>query len=164
MSALWLLKVQTSKNLPFIAVVSLRPCFIEACASASVCFWSVSTLVCFLVVWELQEGTIFSLSFQRLLVPTKGTDLHKGRVHASTTPTHSTRHCQKTFKESDPNQTGRALQETKTMRDKHPNQPHMKVSVRPERGVEMQREFMGIRNELWGGQPRSRVNFIEGPK
>lgn len=76
-------------------------------------------------------------------MPTKGTDLHKGLVHVSTSPAHSTRHCQEPSK-SDPNQTGRALQETKTIRDKHPNQPYMKVSVRPERGAEMQREFMGI--------------------
>lgn len=45
------------------------------------------------------------------------------------------------LQKSDPNQTSRALQETKTIRDKHPNQPHMKVGVRPERGTEMQSEF-----------------------
>lgn len=40
---------------------------------------------------------------------------------------HSLRHCQEALeKKSDPNQTGRALQETKTIRDKHPNQPHIK--------------------------------------
>lgn len=48
------------------------------------------------------------------------------------------------------------------MRDKHPNQQHMKVSVRSERGVEMQREFMGIGNELRGGRPCSRVTLTEG--
>jgi len=68
------------------------------------------------------------------------------------------------LQKSDPNQTSRALQETKTIRDKHPNQPHMKVGVRPERGAEMQSEFIRIRNELWGVQPCSRVNFTEGPK
>lgn len=68
------------------------------------------------------------------------------------------------LQKSDPNQSRRTLQETKTIRDKHPNQLHMKVAVRPERGVEMQSKFMGIRNELWGGQPCSGVNFTEGPK
>lgn len=68
-----------------------------------------------------------------------------------------------TLKKSDPNPTGRALQETKTNRDKHPNQPHMKVGMGPERGAEMHCEFLRMRGKLWGGQPYRRVNFTEGP-
>ncbi len=123
---------------------------------ASICLRVyVSTLLCFLTMQELQKLQVFLSPLQWLLGPTKETGLHMGRVHISTT-------VKNLQNKSDPNQTGRAFKETKTIRDKHPNQPHMKVSARPERGAEMQREFMGIRNELCAGQPCSRVNFTEG--
>lgn len=132
--------------------------FYKGMCHASVCMLvSVNTLLCvlFSCARAARRCKVFSSSLQWLQVPT--------RVHVSNTPTHSTWHCQEPSK-NDPNQTSRALQETKTIRDKHPNRPHMKVIVRPERRAEMQRELKGIRNKRWGGQPWSRVNFTEGPK
>ena len=118
-----------------------------------VCWW----------VWAPCEScrTVTSSSLQWLLVPTKEKYLHKGWVHV--TPVCSTQHCQEPSKKW-PKSNWSCLTGNKTIRDKHPNHPHMKVSVRAGRGAEMQRKFMGIRNELWGGQPCSRVNFTEGPK
>lgn len=165
MSALWLIKVQTSKKQlqevsmkPFIAVVSLCPCFIKACAMLpSACWWVwTPCCVCFSVVWEPQDAVRFShhhfngfRCLQESMCPTLPL-IQRDTV--------------RNLQKNDPNQTSRALQETKTIRDKHPNRPHMKVIVRPERRAEMQRELKGIRNKRWGGQPWSRVNFTEGPK
>lgn len=69
MPALWLIKVQTSKKQlqevskkPFIAVVSLCPCFIKTCAMLpSACWWVwTPCCVCFSVVRELQDAVSFS--------------------------------------------------------------------------------------------------------
>lgn len=167
MSALWLLKVQTSKNLPFFfcccKLVSMfyrgmYVCFclyVGECEHLECAFWSSERCrkvwfshYQFSGCWCLQKRRIFTRAeFTRPPLPLIQHD--------------TVRNLQRKWPKSNRScLTGKQ----KTIRDKHPNQPHMKVSVRPERGAEMQREFIGIRNELWGGQPCSRVNFTEGPK
>lgn len=171
MFALWLRKkVQTSKRQPspvffccckFVSVFYKGPSVCAASVYMLVSVWCTS--VCFLVVWELQEGEIFSSSFQWLLVPIKETDLHKNRVHVSTTPTHSTRRCQEPSKKWP-----KSNQSCLTGNKNNPWQTSKPATH--ESGCETWERnwnaewIQGIRNELWGVQPCSRANFTEGPK
>lgn len=107
MSALWLVKVQTSKKQLSILqqALSFRLCWVYV--YVSYCYFFL-----YAGKWEhlgepvgsvkLQGDKVYSSPLQWLLVPTKEEDLHKGWVNVSSTFMHSLRHCQKALKKKWP--------------------------------------------------------------